>query len=86
MACRALLLALELIEGSVKKQYMIFSDSLSAMQALKKPHPDHPLVGEILSWLTNITVHLELSIFSAGFLVISAFLVMSKWMILQSWQ
>ena len=33
------------------------------MQALKNPHPDHPLVGEILSWLTNITVHLELSIF-----------------------
>ena len=33
------------------------------MQALKKKHPDHPLVGEILSWLTNITVHLELSIF-----------------------
>ena len=33
------------------------------MQALKKPHPNHPLVGEILSWLTNITVHLELSIF-----------------------
>ena len=33
------------------------------MQALKNPHPDHPLVGEILSWHTNITVHLELSIF-----------------------
>ena len=58
---RALLLALELIEGSIKKQFIIFS--LSAMQALKKPHPDHPLVGEILSWLTNITVHLELRIF-----------------------
>ena len=60
---RALLLALELIEGSIKKQFIIFSDSLSAMQALKNPHPDHPLVGKILSWLTNITVHLELSIF-----------------------
>ena len=34
---RALLLALELIEGSVKKQFIIFSDSLSAMQALKNP-------------------------------------------------
>ena len=33
------------------------------MQALRNPHPNHPLVGEILSWLTNITVHLELSIF-----------------------
>ena len=33
------------------------------MQALKNPHPDHPLVGEIFSWLSNITVHLELSIF-----------------------
>ena len=60
---RALLLALELIEGSTKKHFIIFSDSLSAMQALKNPHPDHPLVGEILSWHTNITVHLELSIF-----------------------
>ena len=60
---QALLLALELIEGSIKKYFIIFSDSLSAMQALKNPHPDHPLVGEILSWLTNITVHLELSIF-----------------------
>ena len=46
---RALLLALELIEGSTKKHFIIFSDSLSAMQALKNPHPDHPLVGEILS-------------------------------------
>ena len=52
---RALLLALELIEGSTKKHFIIFSDSLSAMQALKNPHPDHPLVGEILSWHTNIT-------------------------------
>ena len=60
---RALLLALELIEGSTKKHFIIFSDSLSATQALKNPHPDHPLVGEILSWHTNITVHLELSIF-----------------------
>ena len=60
---RALLLALELFEGSIKKQFIIFSDSLSAMQALNNPHADHPLVGEILSWLTNITVHLELSIF-----------------------
>ena len=60
---RALLLALELIEGSTKKLFIIFSDSLSVMQALKNPHPDHPLVGEILSWHTNITVHLELSIF-----------------------
>ena len=60
---RALLLALELIEGSIKKHFIIFSDSLSAMQALKNTHPDHPLVGEILSWLTDITVHLELSIF-----------------------
>ena len=60
---RALLLALELIEGSFNKQFIIFSDSLSAMQALRNPHLDHPLVGEILSWLTNITVHLELSIF-----------------------
>ena len=60
---RALLLALELIEGSTKKHFIIFSDSLSAMQALKNLHPGHPLVGEILSWLTNITVHLELSIF-----------------------
>ena len=33
------------------------------MQALKKHHPDHPLVEEILSWLTNINVDLELSIF-----------------------
>jgi hypothetical protein len=32
------------------------------MLALKKHHPDHPFVEEILSWLTNITVHLELSI------------------------
>ena len=39
-----LLLALELIEGSIKKHFIIFSDSLSAMQALKKPHSDHPLV------------------------------------------
>ena len=60
---RALLLALELIEGSAKKHFIIFSDSLSAMQSLKKTHPDHPLVGEILSLHTNITVHLELSIF-----------------------
>ena len=60
---RALLLALELIEGSTKKHFIIFSDSLSAMQALKNPHPSHPLIGEILSWHTNITVHLELSIF-----------------------
>ena len=60
---RALLLALELIEGSTKRHFIIFSDSLSAMQALKNPHPDHALVGEILSWHTNITVHLELSIF-----------------------
>ena len=59
---RVLLLALELIEGSTKKHFIIFSDSFSAMQALKNPHPDHPLVGEILSWHTNITVHLELSI------------------------
>ena len=60
---RALLLALELIEGSTKKHFIIFSDSLSAMQALKNPNPDHPLVGEFLSWHTNITVHLEHSIF-----------------------
>ena len=60
---RALLLALELIEGSIKKQFIIFSDSLSAKQALIKHHPDHPLVEEILSWLTNMTVHLELRIF-----------------------
>ena len=59
----ALLLALELNEGSIKKQFIILSDSLSAMQALKNSHPDHPLVREILSWLTNITVHLELSVF-----------------------
>ena len=61
---RALLLALELIEGSIKKQFIIFSDSLSAMQALKNPHPDHPLVEEIFPGLLNITIHLELSIFS----------------------
>ena len=51
------------LPGSTKKHFIIFSDSISAMQALKNPHPDHPLVGEILSWHTNITVHLELSIF-----------------------
>ena len=34
---RALLLALKLIEGSIKKHFIIFSDSLSTMQALKKP-------------------------------------------------
>ena len=58
----ALLLALELIEGSIKKQFIIFSDSV-CNASFEKTHPDHPLVGEILSWLTNITVHLELSIF-----------------------
>ena len=63
---RALLLALELIEGSIEKQFIFFSDSLSAMQAMKKAHPDHPLVGDILSWHTNITFHLELSIFFCG--------------------
>ena len=42
---RALLLALELIEGSTKKHFIIFSDSLSAMQALKKPHI------QIILWL-----------------------------------
>ena len=54
---RALFLALELIEGSIKKQFIVFSNSLSAMQALKNPHPDHPLAGEILSWLTNIIIN-----------------------------
>ena len=60
---RALLLALEIIESSEKKHFVIFSDSLSTMQALKNRNPNHPLITKIFSWLSNLTVHLNMTIF-----------------------
>ena len=48
---RAILLALECIEHSNRKTFLIFTDSMSCPQALKI---DHPIIEEIISKLTSL--------------------------------
>ena len=46
---RAILLALECIEHSNRKRFLIFTDSMSCLQAL-----DHPIIEDIISKLTSL--------------------------------
>ena len=51
---RAILLALECIEHSNRKRFLIFSDSMSCLQALDHLKIDHPIIEEIISKLTSL--------------------------------
>ena len=52
---RALLLALESIELSNKKRFLVCSDSLSCLQALSNLKTDHPILIKILSKLNSLS-------------------------------
>ena len=51
---RAILLALEWIEHSNRKRVLIFTDSMSCLQALDHLKIDHPIIEEIISKLTSL--------------------------------
>ena len=51
---RAILLALECIEHSNRKRFLIFTDSMSCLQALDHLKIDHPIIEEIISKLTSL--------------------------------
>ena len=51
---RAILLALECIEHSTKTRFLIFSDSMSCLQALYHLRTDHPIVSQILVELNSL--------------------------------
>ena len=51
---RAILLALECIEHSNRKRFLIFTDSMSCLQALDHLEIDHPIIEEIISKLTSL--------------------------------
>ena len=53
---KAILLALDVIEKSNKKKFIICSDSLSCLQALENRKLDHPLLIELLTKLTTLHV------------------------------
>ena len=50
---RAILLALECIEHSNRKTFLIFTDSMSCLQALKIDHPIHKVMSLIYFVLNN---------------------------------
>jgi ribonuclease HI len=54
---QAILLALQEIEMSNKKNFIIFSDSLSTLQALDNCNTNHPLLMEVLSKLTQLHLY-----------------------------
>ena len=51
---RAILLALECIEHSTRKRFLIFTDSISCLQALNHLKIDHPIIEEIISKLMSL--------------------------------
>ena len=51
---RAILLALECIEHSNRKRFLIFTDSMSCLQALDHLKIDHPIIEEIISKLMSL--------------------------------
>ena len=51
---RAILLALECIEHSNRKRFLIFTDSMSCLQALDHLKFDHPIIEEIISKLMSL--------------------------------
>ena len=50
----AILLALECIEHSNRKRFLIFTDSMSCLQALDHLKIDHPIIEEIICKLTSL--------------------------------
>ena len=51
---RAILLALECIEHSNRKRFLIFTDSMSCLQALDHLKIDHPIIEEIICKLMSL--------------------------------
>ena len=51
---RAILLALECMEHFNRKRFLIFTDSMSCLQALDHLKIDHPIIKEIISKLTSL--------------------------------
>ena len=64
---QAILFALKKIYQSKEKKFMIFSDSLSALQALKNLKTDHPLLMQIQELLHIINADKK-ELFLCGFL------------------
>ena len=52
---RAILLALECIEHSKRKRFLIFTDSMSCLQALDHLKTDHPIIAQVLCKLSSLT-------------------------------
>ena len=51
---RAILLALECIEHSNRKRFLIFTDSMSCLQALDHLKIDHPIIEKIICKLMSL--------------------------------
>ena len=60
---QAILFALKQVYQSKEKKFMIFSDSLSALQALKNFKTDHPLLIQIQELLHKINANKKETIF-----------------------
>ena len=60
---QAILFALKQVYQSKEKKFMIFSDSLSALQALKNLKTDHPLLIQIQELLHKINADKKETIF-----------------------
>ena len=60
---QAILFALKQVYQSKEKKFMIFSDSLSALQALKNLKTDHPLLIQIHELLHKINADKKEAIF-----------------------
>ena len=51
----AILEALILIGNSMENKYIIFSDSKSAIQAIKIYNNNHPIIMEIFAWIIRLS-------------------------------